>query len=117
MAGIGAGAIGAHRRRRRPPIFVAELVVAAFADQGHGVVDIAERAIAPFAGAGVVFFMFDIVAGAIEQAQHFAETAAAAEVRIDGRMLVDILAVEHRGGVQLVNGALGVIERRRPYRG
>ena len=45
----------------------------------------------------------------LEQAQHFAEAAAAAQMRVDGRMLVDILAVEPRGRVELANGVLGII--------
>ena len=97
-------------RRRSGARLVAELVVAAFANQSHRVVDVAERAIAPFAGARVVFFALDIVAGAVEQAQNFAETAAAAEARIDGRVVVQIFAVEHGGGVELADGALGEVD-------
>lgn len=78
-------------------------------DQGHGVVDVPEGAVAPFAGAGVVLFALDIVAGTIEEAQHFLETMAAAHARIGGRVVVDVPAVEHRGGVKLADGALGVV--------
>lgn len=93
-------------RRRRAANFVAEFIVAAFANQGHRVVNVAEGAIAPFAGARIVFLAFNIVPRAIEEAQDFAEAAAASYVNIDRRVFVDILAIEHRGGVELANGAL-----------
>jgi hypothetical protein len=83
---------------------VGETVVAALADAGHGSVDEAECPVPPFPRARIIFFLVDIVARAAEQAQDFAKAAAAAQTRIDGRVIVEIFAVEHGRHIQFVDG-------------
>src|ERR1035441_927851 len=105
------GGTRGRRRREHAADFITELVVAAFADHGDGIVDETEGTVAPLPGHGVILFAVDIGASTFQKADNFAEAAAAAQVGIDGRVIVNVAAVPAGGVVDFANGADDIVGR------
>jgi hypothetical protein len=78
------------------------IIVTSLADVAVRLIEITERPITSLRRARVVLFVRDVVARASEQSQDFAEAARAAHARIDSRVIVDILPVEHGGHIDFV---------------
>jgi hypothetical protein len=77
----------------------------------HCRVDVAESGIPPAAGARVILFAANIFPGASEQSHDLPQTAPAIEVRVGPRMIVYLLAIEHRRAVGLPDCSLNLLVR------
>jgi hypothetical protein len=72
-------------------------------------VDVAEGAIAQTAYGRIIFFAGDIVMRLIEQFHSAVITGGAIHMRIDRRMIVQILAIVNRGALNLSDGFVDLL--------
>jgi hypothetical protein len=82
------------------PVILADQVI----DNAVGFVDVVDGAIAQAADGRIVFFAGDVVMGLVEQFKGAVKAAGAIHVRIDGRMVVQILAVIDGGALDFADG-------------
>ena len=69
-------------------------------------IDMPVRPIAPPGGAAVVLFTAKIGTGASQQLDNSVEAAAAVEMKIHGRVVVDILSIKHGGTIDFTDSSL-----------
>src|SRR5579862_681513 len=67
-------------------------------------VDVLQSALLETLSKGVVLFLSDVIVGLVQELQSPGETAAPIHLRIDGRMIVQILAIVDGGLLVFVDG-------------
>ncbi len=73
-------------------------------------VNVPESAIAQTAHGGIIFFAGDIVVRLVEQFQGAVIAASASHVRIDRRMVIQILAIIDRGALDFSDGFVDLLD-------
>src|ERR1039458_3258567 len=76
-----------------------------------GGLDVASGGGAPGAGIAIVLFDRKITEGGIEQVHGLVEAAFPAGAKIDGRMVVDVLAIFDGGALGFIDGAVNLFDR------